>query len=85
MATVGIVHNATFISSGKPSDGTLHSPSNQPWWVQVSSFAMILSLRSAALALIAPLVILMATYSPATECRFWMVPWRTSGLVSLLQ
>lgn len=48
---VGILCNASFISSSRPSDCTSCSLGNQSQRVQVCSFNMILSLRSAALAL----------------------------------
>lgn len=70
-ATVMVAHNAAFTSSSRPSEDTSHSLGNELWRVQVSSFPMISSSRSPALALNNPSVVLESwyfffyTFSPA--------------------
>lgn len=61
-ATVMVARNAAFTSSSRPSEDTSHSLSNELWRVQVSSFPMILSFRSPALALNNPSVVLESWY-----------------------
>lgn len=57
MVTVGVVCNAAFTSSSRPSEDTLYSLGNLPHNVQVQLSFTFLSLRLAALTLNTPLVI----------------------------